>query len=218
VNEALISIGPLFLANAFVRTAQEVYAKRQLDQIAVASRSTATVIRDGQQQTVDPAQLVRGDILRVRAGDQIVADGMVLGGGRLEIDESCSAKNPILFPNAAVIDSSRAAFALPATILTMLIGVALYAGFYTVVLKGMQTYQVPTEIIDRFQEFTGLVHNVDDKFGAAAATIVAQTVLSIFITVTGFLLILFLKPPFKFFTGWTEESADRRPALMALAP
>jgi cation-transporting ATPase E len=106
---------------------------------------------------------------------------------------------------------------MPATILTMLIGVALYAGFYTVVLKGMQTYQVPTEVIDRFQEFTGLVHNVDDKFGVAAATIVAQTVLSLFITVTGFLLILFLKPPLKFFTGWTEQSADRRPALMALA-
>jgi cation-transporting ATPase E len=108
-------------------------------------------------------------------------------------------------------------FVMPATILTMLIGVALYAGFYTVVLKGMQTYQVPTEVIDRFQAFTGLVHNVDNKFDAAAATIVAQTVLSIFITVTGFLLILFLKPPFKFFTGWTEQSADRRPALMALA-
>jgi cation-transporting ATPase E len=42
-------------------------------------------------------------------------------------------------------------------------------------------------------------------------------VLSLFITVTGFLLILFLKPPFKFFTGWTEQSADKRPALMALA-
>jgi cation-transporting ATPase E len=108
-------------------------------------------------------------------------------------------------------------FVMPATILTMLIGVALYAGFYTVVLNGMQTYQVPTDAIKRFEEFTGLLHNVDGQFGPAAARIVAQTVLSLFITVTGFLLILFLEPPLKFFTGWTEQSSDMRPALLALA-
>ncbi len=88
VSDALISIGPLFLANAVIRTGQEVYAKRQLDQIALASRPAVTVIRDGQEKTIDPPDLVRGDILHVHAGDQIVADGIVLGEGRLEIDES----------------------------------------------------------------------------------------------------------------------------------
>ncbi len=107
-------------------------------------------------------------------------------------------------------------FVIPAAILSMVIGVALYTAFYTLVLKGMQTYQVPTEIIQRFEAFTGVPHELNFQFGPAAATIVAQTVLSIFITVAGFLLILFLAPPLRVFTGWTEQSADRRPALLVL--
>jgi cation-transporting P-type ATPase E len=88
VSDALISIGPLFLANAGIRTAQEAYAKRKLDQIAIASRPTVTVIRDGRDKTIDPAEMVRGDIVRLRTGDQVLADGQVIGEGRLEMDES----------------------------------------------------------------------------------------------------------------------------------
>jgi cation-transporting P-type ATPase E len=88
VSDALITIGPLFLANAGIRTAQEIYAKRKIDQIAIASRPTVTVIRDGRENTIGPAEIVRGDILRVRSGDQIMADGTMVGAGRLELDES----------------------------------------------------------------------------------------------------------------------------------
>ncbi|MFW6028193.1 MAG: HAD-IC family P-type ATPase, partial [bacterium] len=88
VSDALISIGPLFLANAGIRTAQEIYTKRKLDQIAIASRPTVTVIRDGGENTISPAEMVRGDILRVRSGDQIMADGTMVGAGWLELDES----------------------------------------------------------------------------------------------------------------------------------
>ncbi len=112
---------------------------------------------------------------------------------------------------------SLARFVIPAATLSMVIGVALYTGFYTLVLKGVQTYQVPPEIIQRFEEYTGVAHNSGAEFGAAAARIVAQTVLSIFITVTGFLLILFIAPPLRFFTDWAELTTDRRPVLLALA-
>ena len=108
-------------------------------------------------------------------------------------------------------------FVIPAAILSMVIGVALYTGFYTLVLKGVQTYQVPPEIIQRFEAYTGVPHNSGAQFGAAAARIVAQTVLSIFITVSGFLLIVFLEPSLRLFTGWTEQSTDRRPLWLALA-
>jgi cation-transporting ATPase E len=88
INDALISIGPLFLANIGIRTAQEIYAKRKLDQITIANRSTVTVIRDSQEKMIDPADLVKGDILRARAGDQIMADGTIIGESQLELDES----------------------------------------------------------------------------------------------------------------------------------
>ena len=88
VSDALISIGPLFVANAVIRTAQEVYAKWQLDQIALAGRSLMAVIRDGKEKTIDACGIVKGDILHVRAGDQIVADGILVGEGALDLDKS----------------------------------------------------------------------------------------------------------------------------------
>src|SRR5829696_6058912 len=75
------------LANVAVSVFQEVRAKRKLDEIALLTRPTAKVIRDGREQDVDPAEIVRGDSLMVGPGDQIVVDGAV-GGGTMEVDES----------------------------------------------------------------------------------------------------------------------------------
>jgi cation-transporting ATPase E len=108
-------------------------------------------------------------------------------------------------------------FVIPSAILTLLIGVALYVGFYTRVLQGFETYSIPASTIARFEAFIGLSHDATKEFGPAAATIVAQTALSIFMTITAFILILFLEPPLQFFTGWTHQSSDRRPAIMAVA-
>jgi cation-transporting ATPase E len=68
VNDAMTSVG-LGLVNAIMSTLQEIYAKRKLDQIALVARPQATVMREGQEQVVDPAELVKGDIIHVRAGD-----------------------------------------------------------------------------------------------------------------------------------------------------
>lgn len=87
VNDALTSVG-LGLINALISTVQEIRAKRQLDRIALVNRPTVTVIRDGREQVIAPADLVKGDIVHVTAGDQIVVDGVMLGDGMLEMDES----------------------------------------------------------------------------------------------------------------------------------
>src|SRR5919202_3515051 len=76
------------LANVAVSVFQEVRAKRKLDKIALLTRPTATVVRDGYEQTVDPGEIVRGDLLVVGPGDQIVVDGTVVGDGTIEVDES----------------------------------------------------------------------------------------------------------------------------------
>src|SRR5437764_7072422 len=87
ISEALISAGVVLL-NALISVIQEVRAKRALARIALLTRPKATVIRDGQERSVDPSELVIGDLLRVQSGDQIVVDGPVVGDGRLEVDES----------------------------------------------------------------------------------------------------------------------------------
>jgi len=86
-DEALASVS-LILMNIIVGVIQEVRAKRKLDRIALLTRPKVTVIREGQERTIDPAELVRGDVVVVHAGDQIVADGIVVGSGQIEVDES----------------------------------------------------------------------------------------------------------------------------------
>jgi cation-transporting ATPase E len=86
-SEALVSAGAV-LFNVVISVVQEVRAKRALDRIALLTRPRAIVIRDGQEQAIDPAELVQDDLLVLRTGDQIVADGPVVGEGRVQVDES----------------------------------------------------------------------------------------------------------------------------------
>lgn len=85
--DAFISVGVVSF-NMVISLVQEVRAKHSLDRIALLTRPKATALRDGQEQLVDPQELVSGDIIILRAGDQIVVDGPVVSEGRLEVDES----------------------------------------------------------------------------------------------------------------------------------
>lgn len=87
ISEALVSVGTV-LFNVVVSVVQEIRAKRALDRIALLTRPKATVMRDGVKIELDPGEIVRGDILLLQPGDQVVADGPLVGTGRVEMDES----------------------------------------------------------------------------------------------------------------------------------
>jgi cation-transporting ATPase E len=87
MGDAVVTAG-LVLLNVIVGVYQEGRAKRKLDQIALLTRPKATVVRDGEEESVDPGEIVLGDVLVARPGDQIVVDGDVIGDGRMEVDES----------------------------------------------------------------------------------------------------------------------------------
>lgn len=74
--------------NAIVNIYQEIRAKRKLDNIALVTRPKVTIVRQGQEKVVDPNEIVVGDLLVVRPGDQIVVDGSVVGDGEMNMDES----------------------------------------------------------------------------------------------------------------------------------
>ena len=78
----------VILGGILINIYQEIWAKRKLDEIALLNRPKATVIREGREKNIDPGEIVLGDILLVRPGDQIVVDGAVVGEGRMEVDES----------------------------------------------------------------------------------------------------------------------------------
>lgn len=77
----------VILTNVVVGVVQEVRAKRTLDRIALLTRPTAAVIRDGEVRQVTPDEIVIGDLIELAAGDQVVLDGR-LASGAVGLDES----------------------------------------------------------------------------------------------------------------------------------
>ncbi len=80
--------GLVLVANALIGIAQELRAKRTLDRLAVLSAPGARVIRDGSRQDIPVGDLVAGDLVDLRPGDQVVADGVMRASAGLEADES----------------------------------------------------------------------------------------------------------------------------------
>ncbi|MGC1286594.1 MAG: HAD-IC family P-type ATPase, partial [Streptosporangiaceae bacterium] len=80
--------GIVLVSNAVIGIAQELRAKRTLDRLAVLSAPRVRVIRDGATQDIDIGSLVVGDLIDLRAGDQLVADGLVRESESLQADES----------------------------------------------------------------------------------------------------------------------------------
>ena len=80
--------GAVLILNSIIGIGQEVRAKRTLDRLAVLSAPTARVVRDGITAEVAVADVVLDDLLELRSGDQIPADGEVRSSGGLEVDES----------------------------------------------------------------------------------------------------------------------------------
>ncbi|MGZ6705812.1 MAG: HAD-IC family P-type ATPase [Solirubrobacteraceae bacterium] len=78
----------VLVANASIGILQEVRAKRSLDRLALLVAPTATAVRDGHDEPLAPAQLVVGDLVRLQAGDQLLADGVVERSDGLLLDEA----------------------------------------------------------------------------------------------------------------------------------
>jgi hypothetical protein len=91
-NDALVSVG-LGLLNAAICAVQEIRAKRKLDQLQLLAQSVVHVVRDGVVVEVPPTGVVRGDLVRLRPGDQVVVDEPVVDG-RVDVDESLLTGEP----------------------------------------------------------------------------------------------------------------------------
>lgn len=81
------AFGLLIIANSAVGVIQELRAKKTLDQLRIVGESEPTVIRDGEEKAIPQHEVVLGDIIKLRSGDEIVVDGTVLSGS-VRVDES----------------------------------------------------------------------------------------------------------------------------------
>ncbi|MEV7580497.1 HAD-IC family P-type ATPase [Streptomyces erythrochromogenes] len=78
----------LTLLNAVVGLRQEGKAESAMNALQSMMKATARVRRDGTEAEVPAEQLVVGDVVLIAAGDQVGADGRIIGASALQIDES----------------------------------------------------------------------------------------------------------------------------------
>jgi cation-transporting ATPase E len=80
--------GLVLIINSGIGIAQEYLAKRKLDRLALLNAPVASVVRDGELVSVATADVVLDDLIELRTGDQVPADGTLLSVAGLEVDES----------------------------------------------------------------------------------------------------------------------------------
>ena len=76
------------VTNISIGIIQEFIAKRALDRLALLHQPNARVRRNGESVQIETHQIVLDDLLELRAGDQILADAVIVEQRDVDIDES----------------------------------------------------------------------------------------------------------------------------------
>lgn len=85
-KNALFSM--VILTNTIIGIFQEVRSKITLEKLSVLSSIGATAMRNGHSVKINIEEIVKDDVILLENGDQIVADGVVIGDEEFEVDES----------------------------------------------------------------------------------------------------------------------------------
>ena len=86
--ESTIVIFAVITMNAILGTVQHEKAEKSLASLKTLSAPTAKVLRGGVKGEIPSAKVVKGDILLLEAGDMVTADGRILEGYSLQVNES----------------------------------------------------------------------------------------------------------------------------------
>ena len=78
----------IVIVNAIMGMLQESKAEKALDALKNLSAPHARVIREGQEQVIDAAELVPGDVIKLEAGDFVPADAKLVRSVSLKCEES----------------------------------------------------------------------------------------------------------------------------------
>ncbi len=83
-----IAIGAIVLLNALLGFVQELEAERAIISLRETVQRRASVIRDGREHEVAVEDVVPGDLVVLREGERVPADGRIVSAEGLAIDES----------------------------------------------------------------------------------------------------------------------------------
>jgi cation-transporting P-type ATPase E len=118
----------VLIANSGIGIAQEVRAKRTLDRLAALVAPTALVVRDGAARRLPVVEVVDGDLVKLQAGDQLVADGVLDRSDGLLLDESILTGESVSVARARGEEVRSGSFAVEGS------------GAYTVTAVGEDSY------------------------------------------------------------------------------
>ncbi len=76
------------ILNVAIALYQEHSAEKALAALKAMTVQTVTVVREGKTQTIAAADLVRGDLMLLKAGDAVAADARLIHSQDLETDEA----------------------------------------------------------------------------------------------------------------------------------
>lgn len=80
-------VGIVVIANVAIATLQELKATRTLRELVALTAPQATVVRDGIEREIPAEEVVQGDLIHLKQGDEVVADGHIVSR-TAEVDES----------------------------------------------------------------------------------------------------------------------------------
>lgn len=82
----MLFLGVVFW-NGFIGIVQEVRSKKIIDRLSLLSAPHAIVIRDGEEKKIEVEDIVLGDYIVLRNGNQVCVDGCIIEG-ECEVNES----------------------------------------------------------------------------------------------------------------------------------
>jgi len=104
-----VVIGVIVALNGLLGYAQEAKARDAVAALARMTAVTSAVLRDGRQQRVPSAQLVRGDVLLLAEGDAVGADARLLESAALRVQEAAlTGESEAVLKDAATLPGPAA--------------------------------------------------------------------------------------------------------------
>lgn len=80
--------GVVLIVNSLTGIISEIRAKLTLDRMSILDTAPIEVVREGKTCSIPPDQIVLGEIIKLKIGDQVPVDGEVLLSQGLRLDES----------------------------------------------------------------------------------------------------------------------------------
>ncbi len=124
-----VVFGAVMVFNAIIGIVSEVRAKRTLDALAILDAPQALVVREGQERAIPTGEVVLDDVLVLKLGEQVCADGIVLESFGLEVNESIltGESAPVRKHKGDEVLSGTSVVAGSALVRTTAVGSATYA-------------------------------------------------------------------------------------------